>query len=239
MAFLEIEFPRNISYHRLGSASGFSTSVNQGQSGQESRNQNWANSRGEWTVSVQTPGPAQFPGPGGGEGPRRESFVETLIAFHLNVAGKAIAFRFKDHLDCSIAGQTIGVGNGSKTIFQLIKSYTIGSRTYVRNITKPIMSAVMDYQGNALANSVTIAVNGTPLSMAGNWTVDYTTGIITFASAPTNGAVITTPTGQFHYPVRFDVDKLPVEVMPSAVGSGAPIVSINAVPLLEVLPPNY
>jgi uncharacterized protein (TIGR02217 family) len=232
MAFFETRFPTGIAYNRLGSPSGFSTSVNAGFSGQEQRNRNWASSRGRWTVSVTTPPASQFSG-------SRQSFVDILQAFHLNVGGKADAFRLKDHTDLSLAGQQIGIGDGSYKIFQLIKKYTIGGRTYTRVITKPEWSTATDYQGNALPNSVTIALNGTPLAQAGNWTIDATTGLITFVTAPGNTVVITTPAGNFDYPVRFDVDELPIQVEASAVGAGQPIVSIHGVPLVEVRPPNY
>ncbi len=226
MGFLEVEFPRNIGYHRLGSPSGFSTTVNQALSGMEQRNQNWANSRGKWTVSLKTPASVE-----------RQDYVEALISFHLVAAGKANAFRLWDHLDNSLAGQAIGVADGEKTVFQLIKTYTIGGRSYIRNVTKPVMHQVTGYQGYPLTDTVTIALSGTPAPSG--WTLDYRTGLVTFSPAPASGKVITTPTGSFHYPVRFDADELPIEVEESAVAGAGAIVSIHGLELLEVLPPNY
>jgi uncharacterized protein (TIGR02217 family) len=231
MAFFELEFPRQIGYKRLGSPSGFSTQVNQGFSGQEQRNRNWANSHGKWTIDIQTPSAALYPG-------TRQSYVDLLTSFHLVCGGRADAFRLKDHLD---AGWTTAqpLATIDSTHFQLQKQYVIGTgsyqRTYTRTITKPITSAITDFAGNALANTVTIAVGGTPVGSG--WTLDQTTGIVTFSSAP--GGAVTSPSGQFHYPARFDSDDLPLQVEESYVEGGQMIVSLHGLQLVEVLPPNY
>ncbi|MBY0428059.1 MAG: DUF2460 domain-containing protein, partial [Alphaproteobacteria bacterium] len=64
---------------------------------------------------------------------------------------------------------------------------------HARDIRKPV------------AGSVTIGVNGTQ-ALTG-WSVDTTTGMITFATAPISGAVISAGFS-FDVPVRFDTDQL-------------------------------
>jgi uncharacterized protein (TIGR02217 family) len=231
MAFFEVEFPRFIKYKRLGSPWGFSTQVNQGFSGQEQRNKNWANSRGRWTIDMETPPPTQFAS-------NPQAFVDLLGAFFGVCAGRGDAFRLKDHLDYQwTTAQPLATL--SSTTFQLQKQYVIGvgayQRTYTRTITKPITAAITDFAGNSLTNTVTIAVGGTPT--ASGWTLDPTTGIVAFSSAP--GAAVTSPAGQFHIPVRFDTDDLPIQVEESYVSGGNMIISIHGVQLVEVLPPNY
>jgi uncharacterized protein (TIGR02217 family) len=140
------------------------------------------------------------------------------------VGGKADSFRLKDHLDYVATNQQLATVAGH---VQLIKNYTIGGRTYQRVITKPITASVTDYQGHALANTVFLHGTTTPV------TVDYTTGIVTGQSAGTAVDF------QFHYPVRFDTDELPIEVMESAVGAGQPVAAIHGVVLVETRPPNY
>lgn len=217
MSFFEVEFPREIGYHRLGSPSGFSTQVNEGLSGQEQRNRNWGSSRGKWTVSVMTPPGSQYSG-------TRQSWIDILHAFHLVVGGKADAFRLKDHLDFQATNQALATINGN---VQLVRNYVIGGRTYTRVVTKPITAAVKDYQGNSLANTVFLHGTSTPV------TVDPATGIVTGQSAGTAVDF------QFHYPVRFDSDELPIEVQESNVGGGQPLVAVHGVVLMEVRPPNY
>ena len=205
MAFWELEFPRMIDYHRLGGPSGWSTTVNEGFSGQEQRNRNWANSRGKWTVSVMTPSSVVYLG-------TRQSFIDLLTAFHLNAGGKADAFRLFDHTDNEAVNQALATIGGN---VQLVKNYVIGGRTYQRVITKPITAAVTDFQGNALPNTVFLHGTSTPV------TVDATTGIVTGQSAGTAVDF------QFHYPVRFDVDELLPQVEESDVEGGQPIITIN------------
>jgi uncharacterized protein (TIGR02217 family) len=217
MAFFEVEFPRTISYKAIGGP-GFSTVVNQGFSGQEQRNRNWANSRGKWKISLLTPPPSQFPG-------TRQQFVDLLNAFFDVVGGKADGFRLYDHKDHTGLAQPLITVTGG---VQLAISRVIGGRTYVQPISKPITAAVNDYQGNALANTVFLHGTSTPV------TVDPTTGLVTGQSA---GTLVDF---QFHYPVRFDTDELPLQVEESAIKNGAgPIVNLTSIPLIEVLAPNF
>lgn len=207
MAFWEVEFPTTISYRAAGGP-GFSTGVKEGLSGYEQRNQNWAKSRGKWTVSLITPA-----------GVVRQTFIDQLMAFFLVVAGKADGFRLKDHKDFRGVNQLLATVNGN---VQLVKNYVIGGRTYQRVITKPINASVKDYKGNNLVNTVFLAGTSTPV------TVDHTTGIVTGQSAGTAVDF------QFHFPVRFDTDDLPFQIEPSDVGGGEPIASWNEIPLVEI-----
>ena len=59
------------------------------------------------------------------------------------------------------------------------------------------------------------------------WTVDITTGIITFASPPSVGTILTCGF-EFDVPVRFDTDDLPVTLDIERLGS------ITSIPLIEV-----
>jgi uncharacterized protein (TIGR02217 family) len=220
MAFFETEFPTTISYRALGGP-GFSTTINEGFSGYEQRNRNWAYTRAKWTVSLMTP--VNFAGD-------RQAFIDLLQSFFLNVGGRADAFRLKDHKDFQATGQTIGLGDGHTTVFQLTKTYTVGARSYVRTIQKPIAPPAIDYQGNALANTVKIYLNG--VLQSSGWTVDGTTGLVTFSAAPA-GSVVIDADFHFHFPVRFDTDEFQAQVEESDIGAG-PIVSWNSIALLEV-----
>lgn len=76
--------------------------------------------------------------------------------------------------------QIIAVGDGSTVTFQIIKSYTFGTRTYVRNIRKP------------QSGTVTISVGGVLKTLNTDYTLDTSTGVVTFLAGqtPGNGAVI-------------------------------------------------
>jgi uncharacterized protein (TIGR02217 family) len=215
VSFFEVEFPRNISYKAVGGP-GFSTIVNAGFSGQEQRNQNWQFARAKYTISLQTPPPAQFTG-------TPQQFIDLLQAFFLAVAGKANGFRLYDHKDNTFTNEALVLVSGST--YQLVKRYVSGANTYIRTITKPIGSPAVDYTGTALADSVTFS--------SGSGTVDYTTGLVSGVSG--------TPvaSGKFHFPVRFDTDDLGIQIEESNIAGGGIIISANSVPLIEVLAPNF
>lgn len=184
MAFHDVRFPTDISY---GSAGGpeFSTEVVELGNGSEQRNVNWTYSRERWNVAY---------------GVKEQTQLEVLIRFFYARRGRAHGFRFKNHADFQAVGVELAEdGNGD---FQLIKTYTSGSETYSRKISKPV------------ANSVTVYIDDVPQEdSAGNpegWSIDMTTGLITFdsGSGPGSGEVVTADF-EFDIPVRFDTDHLP------------------------------
>jgi uncharacterized protein (TIGR02217 family) len=230
MSFFELEFPRQIQYRRVGGP-GFSTTVNTSYAGAENRNKNWSIARSEWTCSIITPSLDQRPNM------NQQQFVDALNAFFLNVSGRGDAFRLFDHVDNQATGAILGTGNASLAVFQLVKTYSIGGRTYTRTINKPITPDIANYQGVALAQTVKPYFNGVAVA-GGAWTVDATTGLVTFAPVPGLGVVVTADC-QFHFPVRFDTDKLPIQIEESDVQGGNPIISVNSFKLVEVRAPKF
>jgi uncharacterized protein (TIGR02217 family) len=227
MAFFETEFPRSVGYKATGGPT-FNTTVNEGFSGFEQRNRNWALARGKWTVDLMTPPASQFAGTG-------QQFIDMVHTFFLVVGGKSDAFRFFDHKDNIGLGQQIGVGDGTNRAFQLTKTYTLGGRSYTRKITKPITSGVQDYKGNALTNTVNIYFGGV-LQNPATFSVDFITGIVTIlgGNPPPANTVIVTADFQFHYPVRFDSDDWQMQVEDSDVNGGKTIISTGNIGLMEV-----
>jgi uncharacterized protein (TIGR02217 family) len=197
MAFNEAQFPNDISYGAQGGAR-FSTDVVETFSGWEQRNINWSESRGQWNVS---------------HGVKTESQLATLIAFFRACRGKAIGFRFKDWSDYKATSQIIGTGNGVLTTFQLVKSYTAGSITVDRKITKPVSGTIQVYRNGVLQ------VSGV--------STDFTTGIVTFTVAPALGVVITA-NFEFDVPARFDTDDLGISLDTFQFGSW------NSIPIVEI-----
>ena len=206
MAFHEVRFPDNISRGARGGPER-RTQIVELASGDEERNASWANSRRRYDVAY---------------GIRRADDLAAVVAFFEARNGRLHGFRFKDwgdHKSCLPSGtpaptdQVIGTGDGTTTAFQLVKRYASGSQTWVRTITKPV------------AGSVAIALNSAP--QASGWSVHTTTGLITFAGAPSAGATITAGF-EFDVPVRFDTDVLDVTLDLERLGS------ITSIPLLEI-----
>lgn len=126
-----------------------------------------------------------------GLGMRTKAQAQVLQAFFLTRLGKAIGFRFKDWLDyeITVAENLVEL---TPTTFQIVKRYVSGGVTLIREITKPVIGTVKVFDG------VTEILVG--------WTVDTTTGIITFGADP---AYIPSVTCEFDVPVRFDTDEFP------------------------------
>jgi uncharacterized protein (TIGR02217 family) len=208
MAFHEVRFPDDISRGARGGPER-RTQIVELASGSEERNASWANSRRRYDVAY---------------GIRRADDLAAVVAFFEARNGRLHGFRFKDWADyksCLPSGtpaptdQPIGTGNGAATVFQLTKRYTSGAQFWTRTLTKPV------------AGTVTIALNGTP--QGSGWSVNTTTGLVTFTTAPGNGVVITAGF-EFDVPVRFDTDALDVTLDIERLGS------ITSIPLVEIRP---
>ncbi|WP_333817890.1 DUF2460 domain-containing protein [Tabrizicola sp.] len=206
MAFHEIRFPDSISRGAKGGPER-RTQIVELASGDEERNASWANSRRRYDVSY---------------GVRRADDLAAVVAFFEARNGRLHAFRFKDWSDyksClpsaapSPTDQIIGTGNGSTTTFALTKTYASGAQSWARTIIKPV------------AGTVTVSLNG--VAQGSGWSINTTTGIVTFVAPPATGAVIRAGF-EFDVPVRFDTDELPVTLDIERTGS------IPSIPLIEV-----
>jgi uncharacterized protein (TIGR02217 family) len=206
MAFHEIRFPDSISRGAKGGPER-RTRIVELASGDEERNASWANSRRRYDVSY---------------GVRRADDLAAVVAFFEARNGRLHAFRFKDWSDYKSClpsaapaptDQIIGTGNGSTTTFALTKTYASGAQSWARAILKPV------------TGTVTVSLNG--IAQSSGWSVNTTTGIVTFAVPPTTGAVIRAGF-EFDVPVRFDTDELPVTLDIERTGS------IPSIPLIEV-----
>ena len=206
MAFHEVRFPDNISRGARGGPER-RTQIVELASGDEERNASWANSRRRYDVAY---------------GIRRADDLAAIVAFFEARNGRLHGFRFKDwgdHKSCLPSGtpsstdQVIGTGDGATTAFQLVKHYASGSQVWARTITKPF------------AGTVVIALDGA--ERLGGWSIDTTTGVVTFDSAPAEGVAVTAGFA-FDVPVRFDTDSLDVTLDLERLGS------ITSIPLLEI-----
>ncbi len=202
MNFIEIQFPSDISYGATGGPI-YSTDVVTMFSGHEQRNSNWKNARGKYNIA---------------SGVKTEDQWHALIAFFRARKGKAIGFRFKDWSDYAAIAQQIGIGDGIRTEFQLVKTYTNGNAIVTREINKPVMGTLKIYK------------NGHEFShLRGStaYSIDYATGIVSFSEAPETGMIITADF-EFDVPVRFDTDELQISM--DSFNSG----SWNSIPLIEI-----
>jgi len=206
MSFMDISFPADIAY---GSAGGpkFNTSVITVKSGREKRNINWEYPRIEYNVAT---------------GIQDVEELQELIEFFHTVYGKGHSFRFRDkqdykscriQYDPSFDDRSIGTGDGSTVDFQIYKIYQFAGQVGCeRKITKPVVDTVL------------VGVGGS--EMTSGWSVDYSTGVITFDSAPADGANITAGF-VFDIEARFDTDTLSTNLEDYQIGT-------TEVPVIEL-----
>jgi len=208
MSFHEVRFPANLSFGSLGGPER-RTDVVTLANGFEERNTPWAHSRRRYDAGL---------------GLRKLEDVESLIAFFEARQGQLYGFRWKDWADYKTTTSTqdvhytdevIAVGDGITNSFQLTKTYTSGEQSYTRPIVKPV-------QGTVRAG-----VEEAELQEGVHWEVDFSTGVITFNSAPLQAAAVTVGF-EFDVPVRFDTDRIATSVASFNAGE------VPSVPVVEV-----
>lgn len=210
MSFHEIRFPTSISRGAQGGPERRTDVVALG-SGFEERNSRWMASRRSYDA---------------GFGVCSLDALHEVIAFFEERRGRFHGFRWRDHADwksgapgaqITALDQAIGVGDGVARTFQLRKTYGALHAPFVREISKPV------------EGSVKVAVNGAVLAEGSHFSVDVTTGQISFeeGEAPAANAIVTAGF-EFDVPVRFDTDKLEINL--SGFRSGA----IPRIPIVEI-----
>ncbi|MFN6981551.1 MAG: TIGR02217 family protein [Brevundimonas sp.] len=201
MAFHEVRLPARLAF---GSTGGVErrTEITTLASGFERRSSPWAMGRRRYLIGANL---------------RSLDDMAALIAFFEARRGRLYGFRFKDFADfksCAPGGkvsagdQALGVGDGVRTEFALVKLYG----DVARPIAKPV------------EGSVRVAVGGVEVS---SFVVDAATGTVRLAGAPAAGAGVTAGF-QFDTPVRFDSDRIETTLESFDAGRMA------AVPLVEV-----
>lgn len=130
-------------------------------------------------------------------GVRTQDQLYQILSLYYVALGRMRGFRLLDLSDYrsgaplsdpAATDQALGTGDGATTQFQLAKSYSFAGQNYTRTISKPY-------------GTILIAADG--VGMGSGFTVDTTTGVVTFSVAPSVGVALTWG-GQFHVPVRFD-----------------------------------
>jgi uncharacterized protein (TIGR02217 family) len=208
--FHEVRFPLPIAF---GSSGGPErrTDIVLLASGHEERNARWADSRRRYNA---------------GTGVRSIADLYVLIAFFEERRGRLHGFRWRDRGDFKSCApdatpapddQAIGTGDGATAAFQLVKSYGSAFDPYQRRITKPV------------AGTVRVAVDSVEQAEGSEFLVDTATGIVTFlpGAIPGMGEAVTAGF-QFDVPVRFDTDRLNVNLASFEAGEAV------SVPVLEI-----
>jgi len=208
MGFHDIRFPATLSFGSVGGPERRTEIVTLA-NGFEERNSPWKHARRRYDAGISM---------------RSLDDVELLIAFFEARQGQLNGFRWKDwsdykscvaskEVDCD--DQVIGLGDGVTTDFQICKTYTSGSQSYTRPITKPVVGTVLVGVQQQIQTETT------------DYTIDHATGLISFFTAPDVGAEVSAGF-EFDVPVRFDTDRIQTSVASFQAGD------VPNVPIVEV-----
>jgi uncharacterized protein (TIGR02217 family) len=113
--------------------------------------------------------------------------LQTLVGFYNQHGGPFDTFLYLDRDDSTAALAPFGTGNGTATAFQALRPWG--------GFSEPV---------DAFVGTPTVYINGSATTA---FTVAAGSGVITFNTAPSNGAVLTW-SGSFYRRCRFDQDKL-------------------------------
>ena len=206
-AYDAVDFPLAIGREAMVETE-FSTQIVSAPSGHEQRASEWAEARMAYDA---------------GPGIRSEADVRTLTDFFRARRGAARAFRFRDPFDASSAGdggvpavgdQMLGVGDGARRQFVLVKRYGAGDAEQVRAIRLPV------------AGSVRVSVDGLETAAF----VVTGEGEVLLDAAPAPGVAVRAGY-LFDVAVRFAEDRLEASRATYLAGE------MTSVPLVEVRAP--
>lgn len=118
--------------------------------------------------------------------------LQQLVGLFLACRGSWDSFLYSSPVDYAVTNMAFGTGTGVQTQFQLTRSFGASGMTFV----EPVQ--------NVQAVSA-IKVNGVTKTAGTDYTIGAT-GLVTFTSAPANGAALTW-SGTFYYRCRFQRDE--------------------------------
>lgn len=203
MAFHAVRFPLDVALGAQGGPQRLTDVVTLA-SGREERNARWADARRRYNA---------------GYGIKSRADMLLVLDFFEERRGRFHSFLWRDALDHSSnpsggapgrLDQALGVGDGETRAFRLVKRYGAQFDPYRREITRPV------------EGSVIVAVDGAAVS---GFSVEA--GLVTLDAAPGAGAAVSAGF-LFDVPVRFDTDRLDVEL------SGFDAAHVPSIPVIEV-----
>lgn len=178
MSFLDVTFPRQTATE-LEAEDLDATEVVTTASGAEKRNQPFEYMRRRYDMAAIG---------------RTRAEAQRIYDFWQVVGGRRHSFRFYDYRHNSVTAGSVGTGDGATKVFQLRSTYTYGAQTAYRDETK-------------IRGTPSIYVNGVLQTVTTDYTVNLSTGIVTFVTAPADGAAVTA-TFEFDVCCRFEQSRL-------------------------------
>ncbi len=211
-AFHDVRFPTDIALGAVGGPER-RTRIVALASGREERSTPWAHSRRRWEA---------------GYGVRSRADLAAVVAFFEARRGRLHGFRWRDPLDHGSGApgrppqphdQPLGLGDGVRLAFALVKTYRSGAESYGRPIALPDAASLRV----AVDGVETAAVSLVPAGGGG----DPQAAEILFDAPPPAGAAVTAGF-LFDTPARFDSDALSISLAAFDAGE------IPSIPIVEI-----
>jgi uncharacterized protein (TIGR02217 family) len=161
-----------------------------------------------------------------GTGVRSLNDLYDVLAFFEARRGSLYAFRFRDPFDMKSCrpdatpgplDQALGVGDGTRASFPLVKNYGEGALAHARPIAKPV------------SGTLRIAVAGEEIDPT-DFSFDGADGTVAFVAGavPAAGQMVTAGY-EFDVPVRFDTERIEIGLHSFKAGQ------VPSIPLVEVI----
>ena len=122
--------------------------------------------------------------------------LQTMLGFYNQMQGQFTAFFYKDPDDYIVSSQSIGVGDGVTSSFQLVKGFG--------GFIEPVLAPDTSSTFNVYFTSSIQAASSYTVSQYSSGSAS--SGVITFKTAPSSGTLINA-SFQYYYPCRFAADK--------------------------------
>jgi uncharacterized protein (TIGR02217 family) len=124
--------------------------------------------------------------------------LRTLLGFFMLCQGAFGTFLFQDPSDFQVAGQQVGIGDASTSVFQLQRAMgaTLPAGGFLEPIVAPNVVSAIYFNGITQAPTT--------------YSVDAATGLVTFDIAPSSGLIITADFS-YYFRCRFIDDKYDFE----------------------------
>jgi uncharacterized protein (TIGR02217 family) len=194
MSFFEQQFDPRLSFGARGGPV-WSTAVARVHSGRRSANRNWAAPLHRYNVAHAV---------------KTNDDFEIVRAFFYVVSGAYDGFRFKDWSDYEATRSNSALAFVSGTEWQMQRAYTVGSRTYLRDISKPCASPAPVVWRLRSGSWSTVTPVGSPTPL------DYTTGIVSITDHVVGDTYAWV--GEFDVPVTFAEDEMEAEIVDAGPG---------------------
>lgn len=199
----------------------FSTRIVMSKSGDEARNRNWAEPLRKFMLPEAAADPAR---------------IDDVLTFWQIVGGPYAVWPFRDPTEfasCPLdylnaipaytgSDQSLGVGDGFTSAFQLSRARTLGPYTFNRTIVLPVLDTIEILMGGVAPGAVSSGMGG-PYT----YTITRPGGIVTF-DHPVHASLAMTWGGLFDTLVRFEADDtLDLIVHSEETGGASPLTMVE------------